>query len=405
MLDKSENIQVIWSILQMLEEEHIESALSDAFEDLLKAVSGSTGAIWLENPSTDKIYSIISIGESSIAGFSIDKGQGLVGEVCSGSEPVIIMDAATDARFPGGKDDITGNTVKNVILMPMILRKNTIGCIEIFDRTGEGDYSQDDIMLIRSFAGLVAMVIDERGYTYAPDTDRKVIMSLRNIVKDYPSGQEVAHILKGVDLDVYENELLVILGESGCGKTTLLNIIGGMDCATDGEIIFDGKDFSKPTEQQLIDFRRDDVGFIFQSYNLMPNLTALENVKFIAEICKNPADPAQAIEMVGLTQRAGNYPSMMSGGQQQRVSIARAIVKNPRLILADEPTAALDFATGQEVLQLIEDLISKKITTVVMVTHNVEIAKMANRVVRVKGGKISSIRINSWPMHASELVW
>jgi len=147
------------------------------------------------------------------------------------------------------------------------------------------------------------------------------------------------------------------------------------------------------------------VGFIFQSYNLMPNLTALENVKFIAEICKNPSDPEEAIEMVGLSDRAGNYPSMMSGGQQQRVSIARAIVKRPRLILADEPTAALDFATGQEVLELIEDLIRKKITTVVMVTHNVEIARMANRVVRVKDGKISSIRINAWPMHASELVW
>ena len=405
MANKDVNIKVIWKIMQMLEAEQIETALSDAFEELLKAVSATTGAIWLENPDTNKVYSIISTGETNIAGFSIDIGQGLVGEVANSTEPVIIMDAANDPRFPGGKDEITGNTVKNVVLMPMILRKQTIGCVELFDRVGDEPYSEEDISLIHSFTGLISMVIDERGYVYAPNTDRKVIMSLRNIIKDYPSGQEVAHILKGVDLDVYENELLVILGESGCGKTTLLNIIGGMDSATDGQITFDGKDFSKPTEKQLIDYRRDDVGFIFQSYNLMPNLTALENIKFIAEICKNPADPAKAIEMVGLTQRAGNYPSMMSGGQQQRVSIARAIVKNPRIILADEPTAALDFTTGQEVLELIEDLISKKITTVVMVTHNVEIAKMANRVVRVKGGKISSIRINAWPMHASELVW
>ncbi len=178
-----------------------------------------------------------------------------------------------------------------------------------------------------------------------------------------------------------------------------------MDSPTSGEITLDDKDFSHPTEKELVNFRRDYIGFIFQAYNLMPNLTALENVKFIAEICKNPAVPEDAIEMVGLTSRANNYPSMMSGGQQQRVSIARAIVKNPRIILADEPTAALDFTTGQEVLQLIEDLIAKKMTTVVMVTHNVEIAKMANRVVRVRNGKISSIRINTWPMHAADLIW
>ncbi len=230
-------------------------------------------------------------------------------------------------------------------------------------------------------------------------------MSLRGITKDYPSGMEVAHILKGVDLDIYENELLVILGESGCGKTTLLNIIGGMDSLTDGSVTIDGKDFSHPTEKELVDFRRDYIGFIFQSYNLMPNLTAVENVRFIAEICKNPGNPVEAIDMVGLTDRANNYPSMMSGGQQQRVSIARAIVKNPRMILADEPTAALDFSTGKEVLMLIESLIAKKLTTVVMVTHNVEIAKMANRVVRVKDGRIASIRINSWPVKAADLTW
>ena len=278
MANKDVNIKVIWKIMQMLEAEQIETALSDAFEELLKAVSATTGAIWLENPDTNKVYSIISTGETNIAGFSIDIGQGLVGEVANSTEPVIIMDAANDPRFPGGKDEITGNTVKNVVLMPMILRKQTIGCVELFDRVGDEPYSEEDISLIHSFTGLISMVIDERGYVYAPNTDRKVIMSLRNIIKDYPSGQEVAHILKGVDLDVYENELLVILGESGCGKTTLLNIIGGMDSATDGQITFDGKDFSKPTEKQLIDYRRDDVGFIFQSYNLLPGATAVENV-------------------------------------------------------------------------------------------------------------------------------
>ncbi len=404
MANKTENIQIMWKIMQMLEGEQIETALSDAFELLIKNVEADTGAIWLLNPDTRKVTSAISVGKAAIAGFSIEAGKGLIGEAMNLTDPTVITDTASDSRFPGGKDEITGESVKNVLLMPMILHKEAIGCVEIIDKKGE-KYSEDEVFLIHSFAGLVAMVMEERGYSNSIGGDKKIIMSLRNIVKDYPSGQEISHILKGVDLDVYENELLVILGESGCGKTTLLNIIGGMDRATDGEIIFDGEDFSNPTEKQLTNYRRDDVGYIFQSYNLMPNLTALENVKFIAEICKNAADPEKAIEMVGLSDRAGNYPSMMSGGQQQRVSIARAIVKNPRIILADEPTAALDFSTGQEVLELIEDLISKKITTVIMVTHNVEIAKMANRVVRVRDGRISSIRVNAWPVHASELSW
>lgn len=400
----NDNMLTLLNIMHLMEADQIETALSDAFEALLKEVSASSGGIWLKSPDTMHIYSIVSVGENNIAGFSIEYGQGIVGEISDGNKELFIADAGGDSRFPGGKDDITGNVVKNVLLFPMILRSQTIGCVEIFDKA-DAAYTEDEMALVKSFAALAAMNIDERGYVYNTNTDRKVVMSLRNIIKDYPSGQEVAHILKGVDLDIYENEFLVILGESGCGKTTLLNIIGGMDSASSGEIIFDGKDFSKPTEKELIDYRRDDVGFIFQSYNLMPNLTALENIKFIAEICKNPVEPEKALDMVGLSNRAGNYPSMMSGGQQQRVSIARAIVKRPRIILADEPTAALDFATGQEVLELIENLISKKITTVVMVTHNAEIAKMANRVVRVKNGKISSIRVNAWPMHASELSW
>ena len=398
MKDQLNSVQVLWKIMQMMEGEQVESSLTDALEELLKTVNAKSGAVWLKDRETQHIYSIVSAGENSVSGFSIEFGQGLIGSASDGKEPVDVPNTLTDERFPGGKDEITGIEFKNAYCMPMVLRRDSIGCIELFDRADES-FSDEEVSLIHSFAGLTAMVIDEKNYSYSPGVEKKVIMSLRGIKKDYPSGMDVVHILKGVDLDVYENELLVILGESGCGKSTLLNIIGGMDSLTDGEIMVDGKDFSHPSEKELIDFRRDSIGFIFQAYNLMPNLTALENVKFIAEICKDPGDAMEAINMVGLTDRAGNYPSMMSG------SIARAIVKRPRLILADEPTAALDFSTGQEVLELIEKLINEKMTTVVMVTHNVEIAKMANRVVRVRNGRISSIRINAWPMHASDLVW
>ena len=185
----------------------------------------------------------------------------------------------------------------------------------------------------------------------------------------------------------------------------MMNIIGGMDFLTDGTLTIDGVDFSHPTEDELTEFRRRYVGFIFQQYNLMPNLTALENVQFIAELVDEPMSPEEAISAVGLLDRSGNYPSQMSGGQQQRVSIARALVKKPKLIIADEPTAALDFVTSQEVLRVIEHVVKTQGTTVLMVTHNPEIGKMADRVVKVRGGKIASIKRNPHPLTADELSW
>ena len=178
-----------------------------------------------------------------------------------------------------------------------------------------------------------------------------------------------------------------------------------MDFLTEGELTIEGKDFSRPSDKDLTQYRRDYVGFIFQSYNLMPNLTALENIQFISEISKDPIDSEEALNMVGLLEKGGNFPAQMSGGQQQRVSIARAIVKNPKLILADEPTAALDFQTGQEVLQVMEKIVKERGTTVVMITHNAEIAKMADRVIKLRSGKIANIKKNVHPLSASEIEW
>ena len=224
------------------------------------------------------------------------------------------------------------------------------------------------------------------------------------MTKTYGSGENQVQILKGVNLDVREGEFLVILGESGCGKSTMLNIIGGMDQLTGGEFLFDGQDFSHATEGQLTQYRRHSVGFIFQAYNLMPTLTAAENLDFIGELCDDAMDASKALESVGLLQRKDNYPTQMSGGQQQRVSIARALVKKPRVILADEPTAALDYETSIEVLTVLEDVIRAG-TTLLMVTHNEEIAKMANRVIRMKGGVVAEVIVNRHPASAKELVW
>lgn len=268
-----------------------------------------------------------------------------------------------------------------------------------------GGFSEDDLKLAKSLAALVALDIEDKGYSISIRDTRKPMIVLKDCVKEFPSGDGVIRVLKGVFLEIYPKEFLVVLGESGCGKTTMMNIIGGIDSMTSGTLLLDGKDFSRPSDKELTQFRRHYIGYIFQSYNLMPNLSALENLEFIAEISQNPMDPKKALELVGLSQRAGNFPSQMSGGQQQRVSIARALTKNPKLILADEPTAALDYETSIEVLEIVEDIVKNQGKTVVMITHNPEIAKMADRVVKLRSGLISSIRINLRPLHARELVW
>ena len=223
--------------------------------------------------------------------------------------------------------------------------------------------------------------------------------------KDFPSGEETLRVLGDLNLRVYEGEFVVLLGESGCGKSTLINIIAGMDNLTEGTLTIGGKDYSHPTDSELTDYRRNDVGFVFQSYNLMPNLTALENIQFLADLVPDPMDPMEALRKVGLAERADHYPSMLSGGQQQRVSIARAIVKKPKIIFADEPTAALDYKTSIEVLSVFEEIVRSQDTTVIMITHNPEIARMADRVIRIRNGRVSGVKLNMKPAAAKELVW
>ncbi|MBR0118493.1 MAG: ATP-binding cassette domain-containing protein [Eubacterium sp.] len=401
-----EDFSVIYNIMSALSDEaQTDQALEKGLEELSKHLHAEDITLWLLDKTEKRVYAVAHYGENSATGYSISAGDGFVGKAMSEGSPIFVGDTAGEPGFPNGNDEITGIKTKNAYYVPMRLSaENVVGCIHVINKA-ESAYTESEQYICKVFAGLSAMVIEERGFSFSQGTDKDVIMSFRDVKKDFPSGGDILHVLKGVDLDIYENEFLVILGESGCGKSTMLNIIGGMDTMTSGSMSIEGEDFSKASEKRLTDYRRDYIGFIFQAYNLMPNLTALENIEFIAENCPNHGDPEEALDLVGLSERANNYPSMMSGGQQQRVSIARAIVKNPKVILADEPTAALDSATGLEVLGVIEKLVKQNHTTVVMVTHNIEIAKMANRVIRLKDGKIASIRINAWPVSASELEW
>ncbi len=225
------------------------------------------------------------------------------------------------------------------------------------------------------------------------------------VTKTYGSGNAQVRALDGVSFFIDQGEFCVLLGSSGAGKTTLLNMLGGMDTITSGKIEFDGRDVSTLNRRELAEYRRHDVGFVFQFYNLIPNLTALENVEIAAQLCKNPIPAAEALRMVGLAERADHFPAQLSGGEQQRVAIARALAKNPRLLLCDEPTGALDYVTGKAILKLLYDLSRERNTTVIMITHNQAIAPMADRIIRIRSGKIESNEINSRVVPIDRIEW
>lgn len=235
--------------------------------------------------------------------------------------------------------------------------------------------------------------------------EKRVLMEFKNVTKEYSRGDRVFYALKDANLTINEGEMVVILGPSGAGKSTLLNLLGGMDRATSGEIIFDGVDIAKYSDNQLTQYRAANVGVVFQFYNLIPTLTAYENVALMKNIEKNIMDPKEALSEVGLEEHMNQFPSQLSGGEQQRTSIARAIAKNPKLLLCDEPTGALDTDTGQDVLRLLQRMSREKKRTVVMVTHNSTFADIADTVIRVKNGQIKSITKNDNVLDASEVSW
>ena len=230
-------------------------------------------------------------------------------------------------------------------------------------------------------------------------------VEFENVGKTYHMGEVSINALHDASFQVEKGELVVIVGPSGAGKTTLLNILGGMDTLSTGRVMLDDQEVSAMNRKQLTEFRREDVGFVFQFYNLIGNLTALENVELANQICKNPLDARQILKDVGLESRMGNFPSQLSGGEQQRVAIARALAKNPKLLLCDEPTGALDYQTGKAILQLLQDTGRKTGMTVIIITHNGALTAMADRVIKVKNGTVSSVKLNEHPQNIAEIEW
>ncbi|MBR3327186.1 MAG: ATP-binding cassette domain-containing protein [Atopobiaceae bacterium] len=382
----------------------LDDALRDGLKAMLQNCGAEYGVIWYADKSNkNRLHPYFWVCPTDLTSRSHLPGEGAVGRVfrTQKTERYLSFSPTDD---PQTVEDFAGVNVVSMLCVPFSDDRDSLGCIQFINRDGGGSLSEEEADVCEMMVMLAGLAMGENEYLQSQWSPGKVIVSVRGVTREFHNGDVVPRALKGVNLDVYEGEFLVLLGESGCGKSTLLNILGGMDHPTSGTFECFGEELSNADQKTLTEYRRDNVGFIFQSYNLMPNLNARQNLELIASLVPKPMSADEALEIVNLGDRKENYPSQMSGGQQQRVSIARALMKRPRIIMADEPTAALDYTTSIEVLEVMEKIIGEG-TTMIMVTHNEEICRMADRVVRMRGGRVHEVSVNRRKAHASELVW
>ncbi|MCQ2386935.1 MAG: ABC transporter ATP-binding protein [Clostridia bacterium] len=375
----------------------------DAIKNGLKIVTMNSASdyavVWYKVNNSYKPYYWLMPYDLTSASISCDNNA--INDCIKNNKVITYADFIKDADEEL-KNSFGSLNIASLVIAPFNFTKNEQGFIFYIKK--EGKFSSDEVDSFQILTLLTEISIHDSNLTLNDWTKNKVILSCKDIKKSFKNGDVITNVLKGINFNIYEGEFLCFLGESGCGKSTLLNIIGGLEKLDSGSFEFYGKDYSKASDDELTKYRRDNIGFIFQSYNLMPNLTSKQNLDLIGELVDNPLDSMETLKIVGLEDKANNYPSQLSGGQQQRVSIARALIKNPKIIMADEPTAALDYDTSIEVLTTMEKVVSKG-TSLVMVTHNEEITKMADRVIRFRNGKVYEITVNSNPLKAKDLVW
>ena len=382
----------------------LDQALQEGLSIIARECGVEAAVIWRsDGAEVPTLRPVFWVGPEDLTSRSHVLGEGAPGRVFATqkSERRLTFAAEPDAATQA---DFETLDIKTMACVPASGKNGQLGCLQVVNKTDGSFLSDEDVDVLEIMALSAAMALEDNEKLAEPWEPGHAIIEARDITREFKNGDTLTKVLKGVNLNVYDGELLVVLGESGCGKSTFLNIIGGMDRATSGSFTFEGKEMSQATQAELTEYRRDNIGFIFQSYNLMPNLTALQNLRLIAELVDDPMDCEEALRIVGLGDKLNSYPSQLSGGQQQRVSIARALVKKPKLIFADEPTAALDYATSIDVLSALEEVVRAG-TTLVMVTHNEEITRMADRVVRLRNGYTYEVTINRHPAHATDLVW
>lgn len=358
--------------------------------------------VWLYDNGTKLLRPISSFSPVDITYKSYSVGEELVGKTFELNRPIQVTDDISSKRYA---EELFSIEIESELIVPLADRFGMLGCVQFINKKGNTSMAGDTMDILDIMVSMIGICIDSNENIEIPWKMNNPVIRVRNLVKEFKNGDgSITRVLKGINFDVYQGEFLVFLGESGCGKTTLLNIIGGIDNATDGEVYY--KDFciTKANSKELTNYRRDHVGFVFQSYNLMPNLNAKENIELISETVSDPMDSMEVLKMVGLEDKSDKYPSQLSGGQQQRISIARAFAKNPDIIIADEPTAALDYTTSIGILSVMEEVV-KKGTMVIMVTHNEEITKMADRIIKLRDGIPYKINVNRNPKHAKDLVW
>ena len=386
----------------MSDPKQFDECLKTAINEIVKLINADGGIIWFVDKQKSEKTEAAVFQEAARIGCAVQIRQvePLLSEaaLCHNTQETRIKDNETVVYLTGEHKEI------GTLSLPLVNPYGCLGAIQLHFEHGLPTREPEEISLCENMASLLSMMIDESG-ALVKDAHSELMLSLENVTKAYPSPDGMNVVLDGISMEIYKNEFVVILGESGCGKTTLLNLIGGLDTVTSGTIKCEGYSYGSADEKELTEFRRKNIGFVFQDYHLMPNLNALENIQFIAQLGRQSLSAESALEKVGLTDRAALYPAQMSGGQQQRVAIARALSKRPMLFLADEPTAALDYNTSLEVLYAMEELVKRRETTVIMITHNPEIAKMADRVVRIQSGRIAGLSRNYYPLSAHELKW
>jgi len=382
----------------------LDAALKAGLKIIRDNLDAEMAVIWFYDKEGDKkLHPSYWVAPNDITDRVHAVGEGAVGRSYQNQKAIRSLWFETDPDV-ATQADFEGIEISSAICAPFSSPFEDYGVVQVVNKAGGGRFTEDDADVIEIMSMLVAQAISKNESRFEMWEHGEPVIELRGITREFQNGDTISKILRGINLDVYEGEFLVLLGESGCGKSTLLNIIGGMDKATSGEFRCFGQDFSNADRDMLTEYRRHNIGFIFQSYNLMPNLNAYQNLALIAELVEDPLPIEDALESVGMAEKAKSYPSRLSGGQQQRICIARALVKRPKLILADEPTAALDYTTSIEVLTALEKVVAGG-TTMIMVTHNEEIARMANRVVRLRGGLLHEVTVNRHPAKAADLVW